>query len=126
MGAAENKELVRHIYSEVSRGNPQPLHEHMAADITWTIIGSTPLSGTFRGTREVTEKRPAGADQATHSGRMGTLWAELPMTGLGAATHTHRYHHQGGTVMPRFMDFHDGLKLPAAAIEQIARAGSTS
>lgn len=56
MGAAENKELVRHIYSEVSRGNPQPLHAHLADDITWTIIGSTQLSGTFRGKQEVTEK----------------------------------------------------------------------
>jgi uncharacterized protein len=56
VGTTENKELVRYIYSEISRGNPRPLHEHMAAGITWTIIGSTGLSGTFRGTAEVTSK----------------------------------------------------------------------
>jgi uncharacterized protein len=60
VGSAENKELVRYIYSEVSKGNPRPLHAHMAPDITWTIIGSTPLSGTFQGTGEVTAKLFAG------------------------------------------------------------------
>jgi len=57
---AQNKELVRRIYSEVSNGNPKPLHEHMAPDVSWTIIGSTPLSGTFTGVEEVSEKLFAG------------------------------------------------------------------
>lgn len=56
MGAAGNKELVRHLYGELSRGNSQPLREHLAADVVWTIIGSTRLSGTFRGRDEVTGK----------------------------------------------------------------------
>jgi uncharacterized protein len=56
VGAAENKELVRYLYAEVSKGNPGPLREHMAPDITWTIIGSTKLSGTFHGADEVTTK----------------------------------------------------------------------
>jgi uncharacterized protein len=64
MGAMENTELVRHIYTEVSKGNPKPLYEHMADDITWTIIGSTPLSGTFRGVEEVTSKLFAGLRDA--------------------------------------------------------------
>jgi ketosteroid isomerase-like protein len=48
-----NAELVRHLYTEVSRGNPTPLIEHLADDVEWTIIGSTPLSGVFRGRDEV-------------------------------------------------------------------------
>ena len=54
MGAAGNKELVRHLYSELSRGNSQPLRESLAPDVVWTIIGSTRLSGTFRGPDAVT------------------------------------------------------------------------
>jgi uncharacterized protein len=57
---AENKDLVKHIYSEVSKGNPKPMHDHMAHDISWTIIGSTELSGTFRGVEEVNAKLFAG------------------------------------------------------------------
>ena len=60
MTPAENKELVKHIYSEVSKGNPKPLYEHMADDISWTIIGSTELSGTFNGVEGVSEKLFAG------------------------------------------------------------------
>lgn len=60
MTPAENKEMVKHIYSEVSKGNPKPLHDHMAPDISWTIIGSTKLSGTFNGVEEVNAKLFAG------------------------------------------------------------------
>jgi len=56
VGAARNKELVRHLYSELSRGNSRPLRECLAPDVVWTIIGSTPLSGTFRGPDEVARK----------------------------------------------------------------------
>ena len=56
MGAAGNKELVRHLYSELSRGNSRPLREHLADDVVWTIIGSTRLSGTSRGPDEVVSK----------------------------------------------------------------------
>src|SRR5262249_34518626 len=34
MGAAENKELVRYLYEEVSKGNAQPLRDHLADDVT--------------------------------------------------------------------------------------------
>jgi ketosteroid isomerase-like protein len=60
MTPAENKQLVKRIYSEVSNGNPKPLYEHMAEDISWTIIGSTPLSGTFTGVEQVSGKLFAG------------------------------------------------------------------
>jgi ketosteroid isomerase-like protein len=64
VGTAENKELVRHLYSELSRGNSQPLREHLAGDVVWTIIGSTRLSGTFRGREEVTSRLFAGVAAA--------------------------------------------------------------
>jgi ketosteroid isomerase-like protein len=56
LGATENKELLQQIYAEISNGNLEPLMEKMADDIEWTIIGTTGLSGTYRGKREVIEK----------------------------------------------------------------------
>jgi ketosteroid isomerase-like protein len=60
MSAAENEALVRHLYTEVGNGNPAPLVEHLADDVEWTIIGSTPLSGVYRGREEVVTKLFAG------------------------------------------------------------------
>ena len=51
-----NKHLLRHVYAEVSKGNAQPLLDSLADDVQWTIIGSTALSGTSRGKREVVDK----------------------------------------------------------------------
>ncbi len=51
-----NKELLRHVYTEVSRGDAAPLLAALADDVRWTIIGSTPLSGTFQGKQEVLDK----------------------------------------------------------------------
>lgn len=60
MTEAGNKDLIRHLYGELSRGNSGPLRDHLADGVLWTIIGSTPLSGTFRGRDEVTGKLFAG------------------------------------------------------------------
>jgi ketosteroid isomerase-like protein len=51
-----NKQLLQHVYAEVSKGNAQPLLDSLADDVTWTIIGSTALSGTSRGKQEVIDK----------------------------------------------------------------------
>lgn len=56
MGAAENKQLLQHVYAEISRGNTGPLLDHLADDVEWTIIGTTALSGSMRGKEEVIEK----------------------------------------------------------------------
>jgi ketosteroid isomerase-like protein len=68
LGAGENKELLRDVYLGISEGNLEPLLEAMADDIEWTIIGSTGLSGTFRGKPEVIEKmiRPLGESLDGH------------------------------------------------------------
>lgn len=50
-----SKQVLEHVYQEASRGNPQPLLDALADDIQWTIIGSTELSGVYRGKREVTD-----------------------------------------------------------------------
>src|SRR5437868_10043917 len=53
---AANKALLRRVYEEISKGNPALLMESLADDISWTIIGTTALSGTFRGKQQVVDK----------------------------------------------------------------------
>ena len=53
---AVNKQLLRRVYAEISKGNVQPLLDSLADDVEWTIIGSTALSGTSRGKQEVIDK----------------------------------------------------------------------
>jgi ketosteroid isomerase-like protein len=48
-----NRQLLETVYTELSKGNPKPFVDSLADDIEWTIIGSTPLSGTYRGKRDV-------------------------------------------------------------------------
>lgn len=51
-----NKELVRHVYEEVSKGNHQAFIDAVSDDFTFTLIGTTPFSGTYRGVHELFEK----------------------------------------------------------------------
>ena len=51
-----NKQLLRHVYAEISKGNVQPLLDSLADDVEWTIIGSTALSGTSHGKQELIDK----------------------------------------------------------------------
>jgi len=53
MAESDNKRLLEHIYVEISRGNLDPLLTSLAADVVWTIIGTTQLSGTYRGKQDV-------------------------------------------------------------------------
>jgi ketosteroid isomerase-like protein len=53
MGAAENKQLLQHVFSELSNGNPGPFVESVADDVRWNIIGTTPWSKTFEGKQAV-------------------------------------------------------------------------
>ena len=54
--AIKNKEFVRHIYEEVSKGNHQAFIEAVTDNFTFTLIGTTQFSGTYRGIQEVFEK----------------------------------------------------------------------
>jgi ketosteroid isomerase-like protein len=53
VSAAENKQLMQNIFTELSNGNGAPFVESLADDICWTIIGSTKFSGTYRGKQAV-------------------------------------------------------------------------
>ena len=53
MSAAENKQLMQNIFTELSNGNGALFVESLADDICWTIIGSTKFSGTYRGKQAV-------------------------------------------------------------------------
>jgi ketosteroid isomerase-like protein len=53
MGAAENKQLLRDIFSELSKGNSRPFVESMADDFRWTVTGTTPWSKTYDGKQAV-------------------------------------------------------------------------
>ena len=55
----KNKKLVRHIFTEIGKGNHQPFMETLSEDFTVHVTGSTPFSGTYRGVKEVTEKMVA-------------------------------------------------------------------
>jgi uncharacterized protein len=53
MGAAENKQLMQNIFSELSKGNGKPFLDSLADDISWTVTGSTKWSRTYRGKQAV-------------------------------------------------------------------------
>jgi hypothetical protein len=53
MTAAQNKRLLQDIFTETAKGNGRPFVAAMAEDVTWTIIGSTSWSKTYRGKKAV-------------------------------------------------------------------------
>ncbi len=56
MGATENKELLRHAFTEVAKGDSRPFVELLADDVRWTVIGSTAWSGTYEGKKAVLDE----------------------------------------------------------------------
>ncbi len=63
MGAAENKEIIRNMFAELSKGNADAFLDTLADDVNFTLIGSTKFSGVFKGKAEFVEKvlAPLGA-----------------------------------------------------------------
>ena len=53
MGVSENKQLMQHIFAELSEGNAKPFVESMADDFRWTITGTTKWSKTYDGKQAV-------------------------------------------------------------------------
>lgn len=49
MTSAQNKSLLHHVFAETAKGNGRPFVKASADDVSWTIIGSTPWSKTYRG-----------------------------------------------------------------------------
>ena len=56
MGAAENKELIRNMFAELSKGNAEAFLATLADNVRFTIIGTTKYSGTFNGKQEFIAK----------------------------------------------------------------------
>jgi uncharacterized protein len=47
MSAAENKQLIEDAFAAWTRGNGDAFYNLLAADVRWTVIGSTPVSRTY-------------------------------------------------------------------------------
>ena len=56
MTIEKNKELVRYIFAEIGKGNHKPFLNAIAEDFSVTCIGTTPLSGTYKCIKEMSEK----------------------------------------------------------------------
>ncbi len=63
MSAAENKEIIRTMFAELSKGNADAFLSTLADDVNFTIIGSTKFSGVFKGKAKLVAKvlAPLGA-----------------------------------------------------------------
>ncbi len=48
-----NKQLMHDVFDALSRGDRRPFRDAMAEDFTWSIIGTTPWSGTYAGREAV-------------------------------------------------------------------------
>ena len=56
MGAAENKQLTQSVFDQLANGNGQPFMDALAADVRWTVIGSSPWSRTYEGKRAIVDE----------------------------------------------------------------------
>ena len=56
MGVAENKKIVECFYAAGNRGDFDACFALISDDVTWTNMGSTSLSGTYRGKAELMER----------------------------------------------------------------------
>ena len=67
MAAAEHVARLRAAFAAFSEGNPAPFLALIGADVVYRLIGTTALSGTFRGRPQVIERlfAPLGAALAT-------------------------------------------------------------
>lgn len=48
-----NKQLVTRIFDELAKGNGEPFVEAWSDDLSWTVMGTTPWSRTYRGKEAV-------------------------------------------------------------------------
>lgn len=56
MGATENKEIIRNMFAELSKGNVDAYLDNLADDVRFTLIGSTKFSGIFEGKQDVVDR----------------------------------------------------------------------
>ncbi len=53
MGSRENEALARAFFGALCDGDIDAMLSHATDDFTWTLIGTTPISGTYRGKEAV-------------------------------------------------------------------------
>jgi ketosteroid isomerase-like protein len=53
VSAAHNKRLMQEVFAELAQGRTERFRDVMADDFSWTIIGSTEWSGSYRGKQAV-------------------------------------------------------------------------
>jgi len=51
--ASKNKELIRHVFTEINNGNLEPFMSIVDENFKLTLTGSLPISGTVNGLQEV-------------------------------------------------------------------------
>ena len=56
MGAAENKQLIQNMFTEVAKGNGRVFLDIMADDVRFTVIGTTKYSGTVTSKQDLVGK----------------------------------------------------------------------
>ncbi|MFZ3206784.1 MAG: nuclear transport factor 2 family protein, partial [Pseudomonas sp.] len=56
MTAAQNKQLLQNVFAETAKGNGRPFVQALADNVSWTIIGSTAWSKTYRGKQAVLDE----------------------------------------------------------------------
>ncbi|MGI9024717.1 MAG: nuclear transport factor 2 family protein [Burkholderiaceae bacterium] len=56
MNAAENKRILQAVFDELAKGNSRPFVDAMSDDFSWTIAGTGPWAGTWRGKNAVREE----------------------------------------------------------------------
>ncbi len=56
MSVAENKDFIRHLFSEMSKGNVDAYLNSLAEDGRFTIIGTSKYSGVFNGKQEFIDR----------------------------------------------------------------------
>src|SRR5216684_3407634 len=56
MGAAENRELIRNMFAELSKGNADGFLSKLADDVKFTVQGTTKFSGTCNSKQELLTK----------------------------------------------------------------------
>ncbi len=55
MSTEANKQVVIDFFAALSRGDNEAGFQLLADDMTWTVIGDTPVSGTYRGLKAIQE-----------------------------------------------------------------------
>lgn len=56
MSTSDNKQLMKNIFEEMSKGNLNPFIEAMAEDMQWTRMGTEQWSHTFKGKESVVDE----------------------------------------------------------------------